>query len=127
MSNAEAVIEGDCIVIRVPLDCLPEAVSGYCGMDFGNSPMVVTDARAFANGVCHALAEEDHGGVSRVHRLFDAAFESAFEGASEGVEEGVRCEACSHTFLKADATYDEEDGVWICKPCGKTMQGEVKP
>lgn len=98
---AEAVIENAklpslaCIVIRLPLEMIPFAYLG--AVDVGNvAPgWKVTNARAFAKEVVHALNDEDEDGTTPIHRLFDAAFEEAIEQGAEGVEEDPVCGECN--------------------------------
>lgn len=46
--SAQAVIEGDAIVIRLPIANLPAAVDGAVAMMTVDPPFKVTDAKAFA-------------------------------------------------------------------------------
>lgn len=74
--SAEAYIDGDDIVIRVPIRNLPAAVE--------QGPLwphaKVTDAKAFAKYVVNELNNECQiDGPTRVHRLLEDAIEAAIE------------------------------------------------
>jgi hypothetical protein len=92
--NAEAVIEGDEIVIRLPINVIEHAYSA--GVDAGaiRPGFRVTDARMFAPEVVRALNDEDEEGTTPIHHLFDDAFTEAIEQGAEGVEEDPVCERC---------------------------------
>jgi hypothetical protein len=82
---AEAVIEDECIVIRLPIENIPIAVGGavYLGL---MAPAEILDAKAFALSVVEALNAEDEEGTTAIHQMFDQAFDDAIEGGAEGVK-----------------------------------------
>ena len=83
--SAEAVIEGDHIVIRVRIDCLKTALpvaeerSGYL-----THAMVVNDV-GFAADVVAELNREDEEGTTPIHDLLDNAMIAVTENGSEHV------------------------------------------
>jgi len=86
--EAEAVIEGDTIVIRVSIANLPVALKGAFALGKIPGPRFkVTDREEWAKAVVHYLNEEDEEGTNRIHVAFDSAFAEALEQGAEGVEE----------------------------------------
>lgn len=87
---ARAVIDGDCISIRVPISALVQAFQ-YCPAaprdNEGNDLYRVTDAEAFAKSVAHRLNDEEEDGATLIHRMLDAAMIEALEQGDEGVVE----------------------------------------
>lgn len=87
-----AKIEGDEIVIRLPIDAIPFAASvafverNYDLDDDGEPKMKVSDAAAFAPYLVTALSQESEDGTTRIHRLLDRAIVDACEQGAEGVE-----------------------------------------
>lgn len=91
-----AKIEGEEIVIRIPLAAIPYAASiafdeaGYdVDEDTGATRMRVTDARTFAQGMLWALNHEGEDGSTPVHYLLDRAVIEAAEQGTEGLESVV--------------------------------------
>jgi hypothetical protein len=87
---ARAVIEGDCIVIRVPISVLPIAfdASPVAPRDEEADPLYrVTDAATFAKGVARHLNDEEEDGTTPIHRILDDAMLEALEQGEEGIEE----------------------------------------
>lgn len=89
-----AKIEGDEIVIRIPLAAIPYAASlalsehGYAIDEAtAETRVVITDTRKFAEDMLRALNEESEDGSTRVHLTLDAAVCIAYEQGSEGAEE----------------------------------------
>lgn len=84
LGQSMAAIEGDQVVIRVPIAALPVAMSG--------SPIWhdchVTDAAVFAVEFVRALNEEEEDGTTLLHRAFDKAMSNAVESGCDGVAEG---------------------------------------
>ena len=72
-------IEGDEIVIRIPISLLPCAVQveGF----------KVTDAVKFAEELVSAINLEDEEGTTPVHKMLDEAANTAIEDGAYGVEE----------------------------------------
>lgn len=94
---AQAMIVGGDIVIRMPINGIADAVRGANSLHAWNTPIQVTDARAFAEDVCRTLNSDDEQGTTMVHELFDKAFSSAADDGAEGVEIGAfndRGDAC---------------------------------
>jgi hypothetical protein len=95
--SAEAVLEGDHIVIRVRIDCLKTALpvaeerAGYV-----SHSTIVSDV-GFAADVIAELNKEDEDGTTPIHDLFDNAMLGAVENGSE------------HVIVPDDNKYDEED------------------
>jgi hypothetical protein len=89
MSNpsAEAFIKGGDIVIRVPIEALPDAYRAAVDLNYIKSGFKVVDAKVFAKDVVSALNDEDEQGATPIHRMFDKAMEEAVEQGAEGVEE----------------------------------------
>lgn len=83
-----ARIEGDDVVIRVPIAALAEEhVIPSDLLDSEFRPKVrVTDAAAFAADFVHALNAEAENGDTMVHRLLDQAFTLAVGEGSEAVD-----------------------------------------
>ena len=84
---ARAVIEGDEIVIRLPIATIGVAVQAGNDLLVFDVPIRVTDAALFAPEMVAALNDEDEEGTTPIMKLFDAAVWSAFEGGAEGIEE----------------------------------------
>ena len=84
---AEAeIIRGE-IVIRLAIKNIPQAYK--VGVDLGvrEPGLTISDPKAFALEVVHALNDEDEEGTTSVHRLFDDAFDRVIDSGAEGVEE----------------------------------------
>jgi hypothetical protein len=88
-----AKIEGDEIVIRVPIAAIPHAAkiafdeANYdIDDDTNETRMVVTDAAAFALGMIDALNQESEDGSTPIHYLLDRAVVYAAEQGTEGIE-----------------------------------------
>lgn len=87
---AKAVIEGDNIVIRVPISAIPVAFEAWPDAprnDEADPLYRVTDAVVFANGIVHYLNDESEDGTTRIHRMLDSAMNEALVHGEEGVEE----------------------------------------
>ena len=88
-----AKLEGDEIVIRVPLAAIPfaaEVAMGEVNYDcdeFGVPRMVVTDPRTFAYGMLRELNREAEDGSTAIHLLLDKAVIGAAEQGAEGLQE----------------------------------------
>jgi hypothetical protein len=85
--SAQAVIEGDAVVIRLPIANLPVAVSGAASLGTLDPPFKVTDASAFAKDLVRQLNDEDDEGTTMVHKMFDQAFNDAAEQGADGITE----------------------------------------
>ncbi len=87
---AEAVIEDGQIVIRVPIENLPDAIEGAWSMGLFETRLQVTDLDELAKSMVYILNGSDESGVSPVHSLFDKAIQDAFEQGDEGIDEHPR-------------------------------------
>jgi hypothetical protein len=84
MANAEAVIEGNEIVIRLAIENIPIAVEGGIDMGTITGGVKVVDAPLFAKDVVRALNDFDESGTTIIHQLFDQAFENALDDGAQG-------------------------------------------
>lgn len=87
---AEAVIEGDNIVIRIPTAAIPVAFEAWPDAprnDEADPLYRVTDAATFAKGIVRYLNDESEDGTTRIHLMLDSAMNEALEQGEEGVEE----------------------------------------
>jgi hypothetical protein len=88
-----ARLEGDDIVIRVPLSAIPFAAevafgeANYDCDEFGFPRMVVTAVRTFAYGMLRELNREAEDGSTPIHLLLDKAIIGAAEQGTEGLEQ----------------------------------------
>ncbi len=84
-----ARIEGDEIVIRIPIASLGEShtVPGELMDDYLEPAVKVTDPVAFAQEMIRVLNAEDEEGTTAVHILLDETFVAAYEGGAEGIIE----------------------------------------
>lgn len=80
-------IEGDEIVIRVPIDALPDiaatAFDHYYGFD--KHRIAVVDSKAFAKDLVEQLSKEDDCGNTMVTRTIDFACLEAESAGAEGL------------------------------------------
>ena len=82
---AEATIEGDIIVIRIPASVLPDALEQNPRADW--SGWSVTDVPGFARDVVRELNRKEEDGSTPIHLLFDRAMAEAIEQGSGHVAE----------------------------------------
>lgn len=80
-------IEGDEIVIRIPVSAIPKAA--VIAMDerfgFGNHDFEVTDTAVFVKELVEALKEEEpNTGATLVHEALDKAVDRAVERGAQG-------------------------------------------
>jgi len=85
--GGEAIIEGDAIVIRVPLATLPMVVEGAWATGNLNPRMQITNLAEFSADLIRALNDEEEDGSAPLHRLFDAAINEAINQGAFGIEE----------------------------------------
>ncbi|EHM01188.1 hypothetical protein HMPREF9946_02192 [Acetobacteraceae bacterium AT-5844] len=85
--NGQAVIEDGAIIIRVPLENLPQVVEGAWALGALETRYKVTDTRVFAKELLSALNCEDEQGTTPIHKLFDAGINAALDQGAEGIEE----------------------------------------
>lgn len=90
----KAVIENDCIVIRLPIPSLRDVVESSWACDALPLRMRVTDAPALATAVVYELNWEEENGTTPIHRLFDAAINEAIEQGADGIEVHDDQEGC---------------------------------
>lgn len=85
--SGQAVLEGNCIVIRVYVDALKQAVEG--GNDLGtiDPPLRVTNARKFAKELVRELNDETEDGTTHIHELLDRCINEAANQGAEGIED----------------------------------------
>lgn len=86
----QAIIEGDSIIIRIPIAAIPVAFEAWPGAPRdaeGRDLYKVTDAYVFAKGIVHYLNAESEDGTTRIHLMLDSAMNEALEQGEEGVEE----------------------------------------
>lgn len=89
---AEAYIEGDAIVIRVPIENLPIAFE-YCPLnphepsEAMEKQFRISDLPEFAKSLVRRLNEEEEDGTTLIHRCFDKAMEQVIEQGDEGVSD----------------------------------------
>lgn len=85
--NAEAHIEGDAILIRLPLENLQAVAEGGWASGALDMRWQITDPAVFAKELCGELNREEEDGTTPIHRLFDRAIDKAAENGAEGIEE----------------------------------------
>lgn len=80
-----ARIEGDELVIRLPLDALVTATEACPALYGDEQPPKVTDRAVWAREVVCELNREAEDGTTLVHIMFDTAFEQAADQGAEGI------------------------------------------
>lgn len=80
-----ANIEGDELVIRLPLVHLVTATEGCPALYGDEQPPKVTDPAVWAWEVARELNREAEDGTTLVHLMFDRAFERAADQGAEGI------------------------------------------
>ena len=87
--SANVEIEGEDIVIRIPIGALPIAVPIACDAVWGsaNQGYRVTDAQEFAKELRLELLRESETGQTAVTRMLDRAVATTIENGAEGVAE----------------------------------------
>ena len=85
-----ASIEGEEIVIRVPIGAIATAavVSFDEAFGFEQHDFRITDAAVFAPAMVDALNDEEEDGTTPIDKLLDAAVIAAMEAGAEGAEGG---------------------------------------
>ncbi len=84
---AKAIIVGDEIVIRLPIDRLPIAIDCMWAAGYSDIRYKVTDANVFAKEFVRSLNRESEDGTTLVHLCFDKAATDAIDMGAEGIEE----------------------------------------
>lgn len=89
---ARAVIDGDCISIRVPISALPtafECLPPHHGLRNaeGDPLFEVSDAAEFAKSVTRRLNDEEEDGTTLIHTMLDKAMAEAVEQGDDGIDD----------------------------------------
>ena len=82
----EAMIVGDEIVIRLPIQNIPMALKIAQDMQTIGAECRITDAKLFAADIVRALNDEDEEGTTPLMEVFDQAMEKAICDGAEGIE-----------------------------------------
>lgn len=85
--GGRAIIEGDSVVIRFPLDAMQDAMDGAWGLHKIDTRYKITDIQEFAKEFVRALNREDEQGTTDIHRMADKAFNNCIENGAFGIEE----------------------------------------
>ncbi len=81
-----AKIEGDELVIRLPIDALVTATEACPAFEpIEDSAPKVTDPREWMKAVVDELNHEEEDGTTLVHLMLDEAFEKAADQGAEGI------------------------------------------
>lgn len=90
MTKQLANIEGEEIVVRIPLDALPLAASVAWDEHYGfeQHNLVVEDVQAFAKEFVFELNRENEVGDTLLHFAFDKAAFNVAENGGLGIGEG---------------------------------------
>ena len=86
-TSAQAIIENDEIVIRVPIKYLPTIIEGAWALNALDKRFKLTDAALFAKDMVCALNDGDEEGTTMIHKMFDKAINEALEQGAKGIEE----------------------------------------
>lgn len=85
--GGKAVIEGDAVVIRFPLEAMQSALDGAWSLNVFDRRQKVTDKAEFAKEFCRELNAESENGTTLIHRMADKAFVNMLEGGAFGFDE----------------------------------------
>lgn len=85
-TGGQAVVEGDAIIIRVPIDALQDILDGSSPSYGMAERYTVTNNAMFAAEICHAINDEDERGETPFHKMFDAAMDTAISNGCEGID-----------------------------------------
>lgn len=85
--SAQAVVEGDAIVIRISIANLQAIMDGGFACAAYYKRYKVTNGPGFAKEIADALNDEDEEGSTPVHKLFDVAINSALNSGAQHAEE----------------------------------------
>lgn len=86
-NGGRAVIEGDAVVIRFPLDAMQTAMDGAWSLRAFDTRYKITDINEFAKEFRNALNREDERGTTEIHKMADRAFIDCIESGAFGIEE----------------------------------------
>ncbi len=86
-----ANIEGDDIVIRIPIKSIADAAKVAFDEEYGfeEHSITVTDNRLAAEAIVRQLNDEEEDGTTLVHQILDKAVTNAFEDGDEGFSDGT--------------------------------------
>lgn len=84
--SGKATVEGDSIVIRVPIDALQAVLDGSDPMHDLAERYRVSDRAEFAKEICRAINREDERGDTPFHKMFDEAMEYSISQGCDGIE-----------------------------------------
>jgi len=87
VSGELVAIEGDQIVIRVPIDALPEACAIAWDSSLGEHGITISDLPVFAKEFVRELRREEENGDTLVHKMLDRAAYMAANNGAEGLSE----------------------------------------
>lgn len=92
MPDEYAKIEGEEIVIRIPISAIPEAVQVAFDHAYGfeRHDFAVANAEVFAREILAELNSEQEDGTTPIDLLLDAAACKAMENGAEGLSGGVK-------------------------------------
>jgi hypothetical protein len=88
MGMESAKIEGDEIVIRIPIAAIAHATEVACDEEYGFElhQIKVTDSSVFANEILAELVRESEDGTTRIDKMLDGAVIEAIEQGAAGIE-----------------------------------------
>lgn len=84
--GGRAVIEGDSVVIRFPLDAMQDALDGAWCMNIFDVRQKITNITEFAKEFRNELNAESEDGTTLIHRMADKAFLNMMEQGAFGFE-----------------------------------------
>jgi hypothetical protein len=85
--GGKAVIEGDAVVIRFPIDAMQSALDGAWCLNVFDRRQKVTDPADFAKEFCMYLNAESENGTTPIHRMADKAFINMMDCGAFGFDE----------------------------------------
>lgn len=91
--SARAIVEGSCVVIRVPIANIGAALEGAWASGCQDGRYRLTNPEVFADALVHELNKEDEIGTTAVHKMLDAGMYGAIDQGAEGVVEHENQEA----------------------------------
>jgi hypothetical protein len=84
--SAEAVIQRNALVIRVPLKNLQTAIDGAWALNALPARYKITNLDEFARDLVGELNSEDEQGTTRIHKMLDAAVLEAIDQGAFGID-----------------------------------------
>jgi hypothetical protein len=85
--GGRAVIAGDAVVIRFPLDAFQSAMDGAWALCELDTRYKITSIDEFAQEFVRVLNREDERGTTAIHKMADRAFVNCIENGAFGIEE----------------------------------------